>query len=205
MLKVIIFDFDGVIADTFRMSLDILAERKRIIPKKIYRDFHEGNVYESPVLKFTKQESKNFWECYHARISEEHLFPIHEQISKLSKRYKLFIISSSIESVIKKFLTITDLTKCFEEIFGREAHKSKVEKFKIIFRKYGLKPQECIFVTDTLGDLREAKKVGVPTIAVTWGYHGKMRLKKGSPNIIIHDFDELIPVVNKMKKYEKNH
>ncbi|MDI6778456.1 MAG: HAD family hydrolase [Patescibacteria group bacterium] len=202
MIKAIIFDFDGVIADTFRMSLDILAERKRIIPEKIYRDFHEGNVYESTVLSFTREETRYFWASYHEKISKEHLFPIEKQIIKLAKKHKLFIISSSREKVIDKFLYLTRIAKCFDKILGEKTHKSKVEKFKIIFKKYALKPEECIFVTDTLEDLREAKKVGVSTIAVTWGYHGKSRLKKGSPNAMIHDFRELIGAVEKLRKFK---
>jgi phosphoglycolate phosphatase len=70
----------------------------------------------------------------------------------------------------------------------------------MIFKEYGLEPKECAFVTDTLGDLREAKKAKVPTIAVTWGYHGKTRLKKGSPNLMIHDFEDLAEAVEKLKK-----
>lgn len=200
MLKAIVFDFDGVIGDTFQMSLDILAERKRIIPPKIYRDYHEGNVYESTLLTFTKQESEYFWVRYHDRISEEHLFPIKDQVKGLARNNRLFLISSSLEKVIKKFLSLTGMTEYFEKILGKETHKSKVEKFKIIFKKYGLDPKECIFVTDTLGDLREAKKVGVPTIAVTWGYHGKTRLQKGSPDLMIHDFKDLTKAIEKLNK-----
>ena len=101
-------------------------------------------------------------------------------------------------------MAIGSIKTFFSEVLGKETHKSKVEKFKMIFKEYGLKPEECIFVTDTLGDLREAKKVGVPTIAVTWGYHGKTRLKKGSPNLIIHDFEELTGAIEKLKGIKKH-
>ncbi len=199
MLKAIIFDFDGVIADTFQMCLNIHRDNKRNITTKLYRDFHNGNVYESKVLKFTEKETKNFWKCYCDNVSSKHLFPVKEQISQLAKKQKIFIISSTTECVIADFLSSTGMKKYFQKIMGVETHKSKVEKFKMIFKEYRLEPKECIFVTDTLGDLREAKKVGVPTIAVTWGYHGKTRLKKGSPNLMIHDFKELVPAIDKLK------
>lgn len=51
MLKAIIFDFDGVIADTFRMCLDIHKNNERNITTKRYRDFHNGNgFFEFPLV-----------------------------------------------------------------------------------------------------------------------------------------------------------
>ena len=67
----------------------------------------------------------------------------------------------------------------------------------MLFDEYKLKPDECIFVTDTLGDLLEAKELNIGTIAVTWGYHEEERLKFGHPDIIINNFDELIPSIEK--------
>ncbi len=49
--------------------------------------------------------------------------------------------------------------------------KSKVEKFRMMEEKYGVRKNDMLFITDTLGDIREADKAGVPTIAVTWGAH----------------------------------
>lgn len=199
MLKAIIFDFDGVIVDTFDLSVKICRQNGKMVTRKQYRDHHNGNVYEEPAIIFTKEDGEKFYQKRHEIASHEHLFPIENQIRKLAKKYILLILSSSREEIMHKYLKMGKIDKYFEKILGRETHKSKVEKFKMILRKYKLKPEKCIFVTDTLGDLREAKKVGVPTIAVTWGYHGKARLKKGSPNIMIHDFKELIPAINKLK------
>ena len=46
-----------------------------------------------------------------------------------------------------------------------------VDKFNLIAEKYGVENKDMIFITDTLGDIREAEIAGVPTIAVTWGAH----------------------------------
>ena len=34
-----------------------------------------------------------------------------------------------------------------------------------------MKEADMLFVTDTLGDIREADIAGIPTVAVTWGAH----------------------------------
>lgn len=200
MVKAIIFDFDGVIADTFQLNLDILREQKGPVKAGIFRDHFNGNIWEKPVIKFSKEEVKYGFTEYHARLDAKHLFPVRDQIGKLAKKYKMYIISSSPERSIEKFSELAEISKYFEKILGYYAHQSKIEKFKMLFQEYNLNPEECIFVTDSLGDLREAKKVGVPTIAVTWGYHGKTRLKKGSPDIIIQDFKDITKAIEKLNK-----
>ena len=198
MLKAIIFDFDGVIADTFQLSIGINREVNRFITKKNFRDHHDGNIFEQPVIKFSEDQTKYWLNRYHQLAEARHLFPLGKQIKTFSRKHKLFIISSSAERSIERYFELGHIDEYFEKILGRETHKSKIEKFKMIFGEYKLKPEECIFVTDTLGDLREAKKAGVPTIAVTWGYHGKSRLKKGKPDVIIHDFEDLADAIDKI-------
>jgi len=77
-------------------------------------------------------------------------------------------------------------------------NKSKVEKFKYLFKKYKLKPEDCIFITDTLGDILEGNKVGVRTIAVDFGFHKRDRLEKGKPFKIVSSFDEILKVIGDM-------
>ncbi|MBM3232725.1 HAD family hydrolase [Candidatus Pacearchaeota archaeon] len=86
----------------------------------------------------------------------------------------------------------------FSEILGFETHKSKEEKFRILFSKHNLKIDECIFVTDTLGDIFEASKVGLRTIAVDFGFHDKGRLKKGKPLMILSKFEDILPAIEKL-------
>ena len=59
----------------------------------------------------------------------------------------------------------------FDFLGTAEISKNKVEKFKILKEKYGIREEEMLFITDTLGDLRESSEAGVPTVAVTWGAH----------------------------------
>ena len=84
-----------------------------------------------------------------------------------------------------------DFTHIFKEILASESHKSKIEKFKILFNKYNLDANSCIFVTDTLGDILEGNKAGIKSIACTFGFHDEETLKKGNPFKIISNFKEI--------------
>jgi phosphoglycolate phosphatase-like HAD superfamily hydrolase len=77
-----------------------------------------------------------------------------------------------------------------------ETHRSKVEKFKYLFDKYKIEADECVFVSDTLGDVLEGHKVGVKTIAVDFGFHKKDRLEKGKPYKIVSSFEEILQVIS---------
>ena len=68
---------------------------------------------------------------------------------------------------------------------------SKIKKFNKFLRKYKISKEQCIFITDTLGDILESNKVGIPSIGVSWGYHNKETLKKGSPIFIADTIEEL--------------
>jgi len=69
---------------------------------------------------------------------------------------------------------------------GRETHKSKVSKFLILKNEKNINFSETIFITDSLGDLKESSEFSeLKTIGVTFGVHSQERLKKGSPDFIV--------------------
>jgi phosphoglycolate phosphatase-like HAD superfamily hydrolase len=43
----------------------------------------------------------------------------------------------------------------------------------MIEKKYNLSNKDFLFITDTLGDIREADIANIPTVAVTWGQHDR--------------------------------
>jgi phosphoglycolate phosphatase len=195
MIKAVIFDFDGVLFDTFDINLAICREQNKNIDIETFKKHHDGNVYEEPAIKFTEEDVVNFWKKYHDRADAEHFFPLIDQIENLFKKYKLFIVSSSTEKTIEKYLSLTKIETYFQKVLGAETDKSKVKKLGIIFKEFDLKPEECAFIVDTLGDILEGKKSGVHTVAVTWGYHEEERLKKGNPDFIISEFNKLESVI----------
>jgi phosphoglycolate phosphatase-like HAD superfamily hydrolase len=65
----------------------------------------------------------------------------------------------------------------------------------MIFEKYGTSASECVFVTDTLGDMLEAKKEHVGAIAVSWGFHSREVLEKGEPFRILEMPSEIVSTV----------
>ena len=114
-----------------------------------------------------------------------------EVAEKLSHTYVLIIVSSTITSPIQGFLEKHHIGRYFSEVMGANVHTSKHEKIQMIFEKYGTSAPECVFITDTLGDIREAEAAHVGTIGVSWGFHPPETLKKGEPFRIVERPEEI--------------
>jgi phosphoglycolate phosphatase len=124
-----------------------------------------------------------------------------EVIVESSKHFTLVIISSTTSQGIKNFLEDHHLLHYFTEILGNDISPSKIEKMKIIFSKYGIAAKDCLFITDTLGDLKEAAEVNIKTVAVTWGFHSLKTLEKGNPWLIVNTSQELLATINNQDSF----
>lgn len=191
MIQNIIFDFDGVIADTFDMNLALSQEHDETATLEDFLAHHDGNVFEEPRILFKPERLEEYYAAYHTGLTESHLQMALEPIRRLGKKYALYVISSNSEISIKNVLGNAGVLKLFTRVMGAETHKSKVEKFKILMENNGVTVDNTIFITDTLGDIKEATKVNIRTIAETFGYHDRERLAQGAPFKIADSWEEI--------------
>ena len=201
MIKSILFDFDGVLHNTFQFHLQKIREMTGIdICEEEYRAMHDQNFHFSShnQLQGTDWTAyRHFVQAEQTRLKvEPH---VKEVLLKLWERHMLFIVTSAGERNIIEYLKNNGLFHLFQEVLGFESCPSKVEKFQLLFAKYGLAPEHCLFVTDTLGDILEAHQVQLKTIAVDFGFHQRERLLKGNPLMIISNFSEIISIVQDLQ------
>ncbi|MBU1557929.1 hypothetical protein KKC45_03125 [Patescibacteria group bacterium] len=53
-----------------------------------------------------------------------------------------------------------------------------------------------MFITDTLGDIREASEMDIKSIGVTWGFHNRETLKRGNPFNIAEKPEDLSSAID---------
>lgn len=63
--------------------------------------------------------------------------------------------------------------------------------------QFGVSENESLFITDTLGDMREAANAGLKSIGVSWGFQRRETLLKGDPHAIVDTPEELFSVLTK--------
>ena len=207
--KLILFDFDGVIVDSFDSVYKINKKAAEFVSKKIskkdYINFFKGKFHKNlhNHLQLNKDENKKFlqqkYNVFEGEYLKSGLFSFApDMIEKLSKEASMAIISSAPSETIQKLLEINNLTKKFYNIFGMNK-KGKVENIKKCMIDTSVDAKNTFFITDTIGDVRDAKKVGVKTIAVTWGFHNEDMLRDSNPDYIVHNYNEILDIVKDEK------
>jgi len=197
----IIFDFDGVIADSFAAA--VLANKRicpRMTPDDYRRRFEENiNDWEAAGYGCSEecQHDIDFFDEYIPLMKTQVVvFPgIADVIKELAGSYQLAIISSTLSEPISEFIERNELASFFPDILGNDVHQDKAEKMQMLFAKYGNQPVECVLITDTLGDMKEAARAGVGVIAAAWGFSRKDALLRGRPFRLVEQPAELLGAI----------
>ncbi|MEK7665586.1 MAG: HAD hydrolase-like protein [Patescibacteria group bacterium] len=195
-MKLLIFDFDGVIIDSFGILYQSALEAYPDIgSEEDFRRLHEGNIYQT----VTERENQNaitiehpLFARYIPRMLElPPVLGMVELVRELTDILPAIVVSSCLNDPIKVYCNKYGLAGLFREFYGADIEKSKVYKMRTALKAFGLESSEAVIITDTLGDLREAVIVGVPSIAVTWGFHTAETLRRGSPAHFAFSVEEL--------------
>lgn len=205
--KVIIFDFDGTIADTVDALVGIanrLAAEfgyAQITPEQLtlLRNFSSREIIKYSgvslikipfLVKKVKSELKN-------KIHELQPIPgIKEALLELQQSdYKLGIITSNSRDNVTAFLKINDLDGLFEFIYSGVTIFGKTNIINSVMKQKQFKPEFVIYVGDETRDIEASKKANIRVIAVTWGFNSPEILLKQNPDFLINHPREILEVL----------
>jgi len=202
--NLLIFDFDGVLADSFNTFYPLIRGGMNSIGLSLtpdqYRNFFIGNVHQG-FMDFIKDEDKharflefrnsNYDKYYNDEENKAKLFP--ESIKFLkrlgSNNCILTIASSGRQKNVESLLEASGVKDLFALIIANS--NSKTAMLSEIMSKFHATSDETIMITDTVGDILMAKESGLKTIAVTWGFHSIGLLKTVRPDYIAKNFQAL--------------
>ncbi len=203
--KTFLFDFDGTLTDSMPAVLKIMdivfEEYKFKIDKKVIVDI----LKDQGVKKVFKEFKIPFYKIpglvkkYRTEYKKEIPFlkpaeGIKAAIIKLKDAgVKIGIITSNGRNNVIQFLKFNQLNIfdyiCADvRIFG----KSKAIKKTIKLNK--LDPSNTFLMGDETRDIEAAKKAGVKSVAITWGFQTGTSLQKENPDYILNNPDELLGI-----------
>lgn len=201
MENAIIFDYDGVIADSKEIFMKYFLEACKIYDVNIsteeeFLNLYKGNIYES-MLSMGLSREKILSVVYYMRKGliknrdKIRFFPGMDKVIKMLSSHHLFIVTSNDSELVREFVQSWNMD-FFEDILGSDKEASKVKKIKWIMTRYS----SCnhFFVGDTVGDIIEGKKAGIKTVAVTWGWHKEKELSKAEPDYVVTEPSQLIKI-----------
>ena len=207
MTKVIIFDFDGTLADTIDILLSItnrlsaefgfksatkeeLAQLSNLNSWQILQ-YSGISIFKFPLL------IRRLRAELHSEVPHIQLFPgIKEVLLELKKRgFQLGIITSNSRENVLGSLEKNGLQDTFTFIYSG----STFGKHKVInkwLRIENIHTEKVVYVGDEIRDIDAAKKTGIKVIAVGWGFNSPQALAAQNPNFLIERPQELIEIIN---------
>ncbi len=198
----LIFDFDGTICDSLETVVEIVnsqlskygkppATAKLVRKLGIKKIISESKISKMQIPKLIKYGREKMSEVI---LSLETFPGLIEVIVELSKLHTLGILTTNSEENARKFLSINNLSKYFSFVHSELNLFGKHKKLKKILSEYSLAPEQTCYVGDETRDIEAAKKVGIKSIAVTWGYESREILSKLEPDMIIEKPEGLLAI-----------
>lgn len=199
--KLVIFDFDGTLADSFPWFCRILND----VADRF--GFRRTEQHEIDALRTmgARDLMRHFgipaWKmpfiAHHVRkrkareLGETRLFDgIDRMLRELSDAgIALALVTSNSESNARAILgesaRLIRTYECGVSMFGKAA------RFRKVLRRTGMAAHDAICVGDEIRDLEAAQKQGIAFAAVTWGYTTAEALIARSPTAVLHSVDEI--------------
>jgi len=182
MLKSILFDFDGVIAESVDVKTDafraLFGEQKRYVNEIAEFHIRNGGMSRYDKFKFIykdilkKELSKNEFHSLCDRFSELVVEKVVESsfvkgaeglLARSASLYKLFVVSGTPQDEIRQIVKRRKIDKYFAGVFG--SPETKTDLINSILKSESYYPQEAIFIGDSINDLEAAANTGTRFIA----------------------------------------
>ncbi len=203
--KLIIFDFDGTIADSFPWFVRMVNQ---VAEKYRFRRIDEAEVdtlrgYDA--RRLVRHLGIPFWKMpFIARhmkrmmAREIHQIALFEGIPDLLRQLSergilLAMVSSNSVDNIRRVLgpevaALFQYYECGGSIFGKTA------KFEKVLRQSGVPASDALCIGDEIRDLEAAKRANIAFGAVSWGYTTVEALSAQSPTTIFKSLDGIAAV-----------
>ncbi|AHV94090.1 HAD hydrolase-like protein [Bordetella holmesii] len=196
------FDFDGTLADTLPWMESILhdvaekfsfrkpdaQERLRLRQHSAYEIMKQLGIplWKAPaILTFVRQAMEDAM----PRVA---LFPgvdamlraVHDSGARMA------VVSSNSTANVQRVLgpqltaLIADYA-CGTDLFGKST------KMEHLLRDTQIPPGQAILIGDEIRDIEAARKIGVASGVVAWGYNPEATLREHSPDLVFNDVRDL--------------
>jgi 2-phosphoglycolate phosphatase len=208
--KLVIFDFDGTLADSvpsIHRNINIMAKMygKPAVPSRrvigavgMGIGTMLGQIFKPVIGKMGIDRVRaDYVRLY--RKNHNYKMRLFPGVKGLLRHLKasgatLMIISNKLGFFVKSSCNYTGIRKYFREIIGRgELKKDKPDPYPVLYamKKYGATRENTLFVGDSQYDAECAKRAGVRFAYYSKGYGDKKKTLKFRPYVSIKRMDEL--------------
>lgn len=209
MVKAILFDFDGTLANTLPLCIKAFQHVFQSYDGRELTD-HEVKMMFGPsetgIIRehLEHKDTMQAIETYYAVYKESHLEAVPEYLeipkvlTKLKDEgYLLGIVTGKASRSLKLSLEELKLNSFFDVLIsGDDVKNAKPdpEGIELAINKLTLRKEEVVYIGDSDADLMAGKEAGVKTIAAHWlpDYHPTFSVKADAT---LYWLDELYPLL----------
>ncbi len=206
MNKVVIFDFDGTIANSFDSFLEIVhilslkyklpiltreelealrSETASALIKRLHIPFYK--------LPFIARDMKQMQRQYIDQIKPFTGLP--EVLHTLKElQFQLGIITSNGKENVELFIK-QHAIEVFDFIYSDATIFGKDKVIRRFLSQQHIDKTEATYIGDEIRDIQACHRVGIPIISVTWGLNSKKGLLTYHPNFSVDTPKELLQLL----------
>ncbi|GAB4401198.1 MAG: HAD family hydrolase [Anaerolineales bacterium] len=208
-MALVIFDYDGVLADTLddlirfgqeacnQLGIKHTVTKEDLSNLEVMSFATYGRACEVPehlIDEFVKISLNLFAE----KESPPAIFDgLRDVIQHLSSNHKIAIVTTNSSQNVHAFLARHGLDSLVHTVYGVDTPGSKAQKISIARERFANNGETVFMIGDALSDVRAAKEAGVTSIAVTWGHQSLETLQRGEPDYVVNSPHELIQTVER--------
>lgn len=198
-MRVIIFDFDGTIADTLdpllaianqlalefgyrTITIDQLKQLQTLDSRAIIRQS------KIPVLKIPFLLRRLKADLNQQITSIQPIPGIPEALQELKgQHHRLGVVTSNSEKNVSDFLNHHQLLDLFDFVKSGTTIFGKHRVIRRLLKQKSIDIRDTIYVGDETRDIESAQAIDMPIISVSWGFNDHAVLSQYAPTQLIHD------------------
>ena len=206
MTDILIFDFDGVMADTRQFMLETTgeicaqlgypctptpADLEALDVMSFVTLGRQVSLPEQLIPEYSRLILAAFNEHPDAMPAVDGIGQVIEQ---LAAGYRLGLVTGNGASVVRKYLAYYGLGSVFEVIITLEDPGSRVEKIQRIVAALGNGQGQAYMIGDAVSDIQAARQAGVRSVAAAWGHQTLAKLRQAGPDMVVEQPADLLVV-----------
>ena len=204
---ILIFDFDGTIADTLAFTINSASEISRKLKLLNEEKVNMEKFRSMDSREFFKEleipTSKLLWFMFKYQrklvheIDDIKTFEGLDEVLHVMKNngVKLGIVTSNSKRNVKKFLRKNNL-EYFDFVYSSLNYFRKDKMLKKAIEKFQMNKENVIYVGDEVRDIKAAKSIGIKVASVTRGYNFESVLSEYKPDFLIYRPKDLLNLIN---------